>query len=108
MHVQVLKCLRVALRVSFALSLPAGVWAAKPAPVPGGQVPYSSSPTVAAGQAHMEDVDKQADIDVFLKGPNGVPLDGSAVVTLTKMDGVFVDQKSAKSGYARFNGVRAT
>jgi tetratricopeptide (TPR) repeat protein len=56
----------------------------------------------------MEDVDKQADIDVFVKGPNGAPLDASAVVTLSKLDGTFVDQKAAKNGYARFNGVRAT
>ena len=51
---------------------------------------------------------EQADIDVYVKGPNGAPLDGSAVVTLTKLDGAFVDQKTAKNGYARFNGVRAT
>ena len=106
MCVHVLKHVRVVLIVSIALLLPAELLAGNPRP--GVQVPYSSSPTVAVGQAHMEDVDKQGDIDVFLKGPNGIPLDGSAVVTLTKMDGVFVDQKSAKGGYARFNGIRAT
>ncbi len=36
-------------------------------------------------RAHLEDVDKQADIDVYVKGANGSPLDGSAVVTLTKL-----------------------
>jgi len=102
------KYLRVILIVSSGSLLPVEVWAGKPAAEPGGQVPYSSSPTVAVGQAHMEDVDKQADIDVYVKGANGAPLDASAVVTLTKLDGAFVDQKTAKNGYARFNGVRAT
>jgi Tfp pilus assembly protein PilF len=108
MCVRILKYFRVILIVSCGFLLPVEVWAGKPAPEPGGQVPYSSSPTVSAGQAHMEDVDKQADIDVYVEGPNGAPLDGSAVVTLTKLDGAFVDQKTAKNGYARFNGVRAT
>jgi tetratricopeptide (TPR) repeat protein len=61
-----------------------------------------------AGQAHLEDASKQGDIDVLLKGPGGEPLQGSAVFTLTKLDGSFVDQQTAKNGYARFNGVRAT
>src|SRR5580692_20588 len=108
MCVRILKYLRVILIASCGFLLPVEVGAGKPAAEPGGQVPYSSSPTVAAGQAHMEDVDKQADIDVYVKGADGAPLDGSAVVTLTKLDGAFVDQKTAKNGYARFNGVRAT
>src|SRR5580700_7311477 len=108
MLVRALKYFHVILILSCGLLLPVEVWAGKPAPDPRGQVPYSSSPTVSAGQAHMEDVDKQADIDVYLKGASGAPLDASAVVTLTKLDGVFVDQKTAKNGYARFNGVHAT
>ena len=108
MCVRILKYLRVILTVSCGFLLPVAVWAGKPAPEPGGQVPYSSSPTVTAGQAHLEDVEKQADIDVYVKGINGAPLDGSAVVTLTKLDGAFIDQKTAKNGCARFNGVRAT
>jgi len=108
MCVRMLNYLRVILTVSCWFLLPVAAWAGKPAPEPGGQVPYSSSPTVTAGQAHMEDVEKQADIDVYVKGLNGAPLDGSAVVTLTKLDGAFIDQKTAKNGYARFNGVRAT
>ncbi len=107
MCVRIVKCLQAVLFVFSGFLLPVGVWAGNPIPSPGGQVP-SSSPTVTAGQAHLEDVDKQGDIDVFVKGPNGVPLDASAVVTLTKLDGAFIDQKTAKNGYARFNGVRAT
>jgi tetratricopeptide (TPR) repeat protein len=108
MLVRALKYFHVILILSCGLLLPVEVWAGKPAPDPRGQVPYSSSPTVTAGQAHMEDVDKQGDIDVFVKGPNGTPLDSSAVLTLTKLNGEFIDQKTAKNGYARFNGVRAT
>jgi tetratricopeptide (TPR) repeat protein len=107
MCVHILKYLRVILVVSCGLLLPIKIWAGKPAPEPGGQTP-NPSPTMTQGQAHMEDVDKQGDIDVFVKGPNGVPLDGSAVLTLTKLDGTYIDQKTAKNGYARFNGVRAT
>jgi Tfp pilus assembly protein PilF len=107
MGVGILNYLRVILIVSCGFLLPVEVWAGNPVPSPGGQVP-GSSPTVTAGQAHLEDVDKQADIDVYVKGPNGAPLDSSAVVTLTKLDGAFIDQKTAKNGYARFNGVRAT
>jgi len=56
----------------------------------------------------MEDLQKQGDIDVYVKGPAGAPLDSSAVLTLTKLSGEFVDQKTVKNGYARFNGIRAS
>jgi tetratricopeptide (TPR) repeat protein len=108
MFARLVKHFRVILILSFVILLPVEVRAGDPAPEPGGQVPYSSSPTSTTGQAHMEDVNKQADIDVYLTGPNGSPLEGSAMVTLKKLDGSFVDQKAAKDGYARFNGVRAT
>jgi hypothetical protein len=108
MCVRILKYLRVILIASCGFLLPVEVGAGKPAAEPGGQVPFSSNPNVTAGQAQLEDAEKQADIDVYVKGPNGAPLDGSVVVTLTKLDGAFVDQKTAKNGYARFNGVHAT
>jgi tetratricopeptide (TPR) repeat protein len=62
--------------------------------------------SIVPGQAHLEDAEKQGDVDVYLKGPNGDPLQGSAVLTLTKMDGAFVDQQTSKNGYVRFNGIR--
>ncbi|MGC1485221.1 MAG: hypothetical protein WA789_15625 [Candidatus Acidiferrum sp.] len=108
MPLQFLKHLQVILIASCALLLTVDGLAAKPAPDPGGQVPYSSSPTSTTGQAHMEDLSLQGDIDIYLKGPNGTPLDGSAMVTLKKLDGSLIDQKAAKNGYVRFNGVRAT
>jgi len=58
------------------------------------------------GQANLQDAEKQGDIDVYLKGPSGDALQGSAVLTLMKMDGAFVDQQTSKNGYVRFNGVR--
>ena len=63
---------------------------------------------VVPGQANMQDVTNQGGIDVYLNGPNGEPIKDSAVLTLTKMDGTFVDQQTAKNGYVRFNGVIAT
>jgi len=104
MSARVLKHFRVIpIIVCGGFLLPIEVWAGKPAPEPGGQVPSDT-----LGKVELEDARKQADIDVYVKGPNGEPLDGSAVVTLTKLDGAFIDQKTAKNGYARFNGVRAT
>jgi len=55
----------------------------------------------------MQDLDKRGDIDVYVQGPNASPLEGSAVLTLTKVNGEFVDQKTVKNGYARFNSVLA-
>jgi len=50
----------------------------------------------------------QADVEVYLKGPNGAPLQGSAVVIMTKLSGQLFDQKTAKDGYVRFNEVPLT
>jgi tetratricopeptide (TPR) repeat protein len=43
------------------------------------------------------------DLDLYIKGPNGAPLEGTAVVTLTKLDGTFYKQGTAKDGYVRIN-----
>lgn len=43
------------------------------------------------------------DLDLYIKGPNGKPIEGTAVVTLTKLDGQFYKQGTAKDGYVRFN-----
>jgi hypothetical protein len=32
------------------------------------------------------------DLDLYIKGPNGAPLEGTAVVTLTKLSGEFYKQ----------------
>jgi tetratricopeptide (TPR) repeat protein len=108
MLAQVSKRFRVILFVSCGLLLPLRMMAARPVPSPGG--PQAPGPGIAIipGQANMEDASLQGSIDVFIKGPNGAALEGSAVVTLVKLNGEFVDQQTAKNGYVRFNGVRAT
>jgi tetratricopeptide (TPR) repeat protein len=99
MRVCLLKYFRVILIVSYAFLLPVKVWAGKPTPDPGGQAPMTTR------DFGNEALYIQSDIDVYVKGPNGASLDGSAVVTLGKLTGQFYDQKTAKNGYARFNGV---
>jgi tetratricopeptide (TPR) repeat protein len=109
MFAQVSKRFRAIVIVSCGLLLPIQVWAGNPVPSPGGrQAPPGPGLAINPGQANMQDASLQGDIDVFLKGPNGTAVVGSAVVTLTKMNGEFVDQQTAKNGYVRFNGVRET
>jgi len=43
------------------------------------------------------------DLDLYIKGPNGKAIEGTAVVTLTKLDGQFYKQATAKDGHVRFN-----
>jgi len=43
------------------------------------------------------------DLDVYIKGPNGAPIEGTAVVTLTRLNGQFYRQGTAKGGYLRLN-----
>jgi tetratricopeptide (TPR) repeat protein len=43
------------------------------------------------------------DLDLYLKGPNGAPIEDTAVVTLLKMNGQFYKQGTAKGGYLRLN-----
>ena len=101
MHVQFLKYIQVILILSFGLLLPGELWAGKPAPMPGRQ-----DPNPYPGQsAQQQNAYLRADVDVNVTGPNGAPLEGSAVVSMTKINGEFFDQKTAKNGYVRFNEV---
>jgi tetratricopeptide (TPR) repeat protein len=70
-------------------------------PMPGGQIPNQD----AQQGANLERAYMQGDIDVYVNGPEGTPLQGPAVVTLARQNGEFVDQKSVKNGYVRFSGV---
>jgi tetratricopeptide (TPR) repeat protein len=91
------------------LLLPAGLWAGIPSPSPGGQVPVTSpGSTVSNGQGQLDALFKEGSIEVSVKGPNGAPLDGSAVVTISKMDGTVVDQKTVKNGKANFEALHPT
>jgi tetratricopeptide (TPR) repeat protein len=50
---------------------------------------------------------KKSDMDVYVTGPNGAALQGSAIVTVLQLNGEFVDQQPTKNGYTRFNGLPA-
>jgi tetratricopeptide (TPR) repeat protein len=50
----------------------------------------------------------QSNVDVYLTGPGGAPVEGSPVVALIDLHGKAFDQKNAKNGYARFNEVPAS
>jgi tetratricopeptide (TPR) repeat protein len=43
------------------------------------------------------------DVDLQIKGPNGLPIEGPAVVTVIKLDGQIYSQTTAKAGYLRLN-----
>ena len=45
------------------------------------------------------------DLDLQIKGPNGAPIEGPAVVTITKLNGQIYSQSTAKAGYLRINEV---
>jgi tetratricopeptide (TPR) repeat protein len=47
-------------------------------------------------------------LDLYIKGPNGAPIEGTAVVTLTKLNGQFYRQGTAKDGYLRLSEVPQT
>lgn len=101
MSARVQKYFRVILIVSCVLLVPVQLRAGRPTPQPGGQ---SSNPTVF-NTATLETAYVMADIEVYVKGPNGAPLEETAVVTLAKQDGQVIDQKTAKGGFVRFGGV---
>jgi tetratricopeptide (TPR) repeat protein len=48
------------------------------------------------------------DLDVFIKGPDGTAIEGTAVVTLTRLNGQFYTQGTAKAGYLRLKAVPQT
>jgi tetratricopeptide (TPR) repeat protein len=84
------------LAIACGLFLPAGVFADP-------QIPDAGS--LGARNAGNEALYLQSDIDVYVQGPNGEVLEGPVVVTIGKLSGQFYDQKTAKNGYVRFNGV---
>jgi tetratricopeptide (TPR) repeat protein len=101
MSARVQKYFRVILIVSCVLLVPFQGRAGGPARQPG---PQSANPSVF-NPATLETAYVMADIEVYVKGPNGAPLVETAVVTLAKQDGQVIDQKTAKNGFVRFGGV---
>ena len=43
------------------------------------------------------------DLDLYIKGPDGQPVAGTILVTLTKLNGEFYKQATGKNGYVRLN-----
>jgi tetratricopeptide (TPR) repeat protein len=99
MCARIVKHFQVALIVSCGSLLPVELWAGKPAPEPGQQPPFRSTTPASENLYFLSDV------DLYVKGPNGAPLQGTAVVTMFKLNGQVLDQKTAKDGYVRFNSV---
>jgi tetratricopeptide (TPR) repeat protein len=56
----------------------------------------------------LNSIVRTSNLDIYLKAPDGKPLDGVAVVTLVNLSGEVYRQGTAKAGYARFGGVAAT
>lgn len=104
MSARVQKFFRVIPIASCMVLVPVQVCSGSPAPPPGGQSPNPS----VFNPSSLETAYVMADIEVFVKGLNGAPLQETAVVTLAKLTGQVIDQRTAKNGYARFNGVPPT
>src|SRR5271169_310408 len=99
MCTRVLKYFQVVLIVFCWFLLPFELWAGKLAQEQG---PPPSLPNPGYG---IQVLSLQADVDLYVKRPNGAPLEGTAVVTVIKLNGQVYDQKTAKDGYVRFNRV---
>jgi tetratricopeptide (TPR) repeat protein len=51
---------------------------------------------------------RTSNVDIYVKGPNGKPVNGVAVVTLINLSGQAYRQENAVAGHARFSEVAAT
>jgi tetratricopeptide (TPR) repeat protein len=60
------------------------------------------------GAGGLNAIVQPIDLDMHIKGPNGAPIEGTAVITLTKLNGQFYRQGTAKAGYLRLNEVPQT
>lgn len=70
--------------------------------------PVVSGSTQLANAGHMNAVVDTAALDVSLKGTDGKPVEGAAVVTLLKLSKQFYRQETAKAGHILFENVSAT
>jgi len=96
----VLKCSRVILILSCGFLLSAVAGAVPPAQSALGPQDPKAAMDVAASMMQF------ADIDIHIKGPDGVAIPpGPFVVTLSKLNGKFYNQLTGKDGYVRFNSV---
>jgi tetratricopeptide (TPR) repeat protein len=68
----------------------------------------SGAVRILPGAGGLAGIVQPIDLDVYIKGPNGTPIEGTAVITLTKLNGQFYRQGTARSGYLRLNEVPQT
>jgi tetratricopeptide (TPR) repeat protein len=57
------------------------------------------------GAGGLGSIVERVDVDLYIQGPNGQPIEGAALVTLTRLNGEFFVQATAKAGYVRLNEV---
>src|SRR3984893_15005589 len=57
------------------------------------------------GSAALPGVVPLVDLNVFVKGPNGAPIEGMALVTLSTIKAGAFQQATAMAGYVQFHGV---
>jgi tetratricopeptide (TPR) repeat protein len=88
------------LVISTGLLIPAGASA--------GMSPQATptQPSVGADKAEMEF--GSANAEIYVKGPNGAPIDNPVVVTLLRTGGQFYAQDTTKAGYVKFERVPYT
>jgi tetratricopeptide (TPR) repeat protein len=97
-HTKFLLLLAILLRTAF---LADAVFAQRPVPGPG----PATRPAPGTGASTMSSGDPTMDIDVYVKGADGGPLDVTAVVTLTSSKGEVADQGTTLGGNIKFRGV---
>jgi tetratricopeptide (TPR) repeat protein len=57
------------------------------------------------GTAGAAGIVQPIDLDLSITGPNGAPFEGSAVVTISKLNGQVYSQGTATAGHLKLNGV---
>jgi tetratricopeptide (TPR) repeat protein len=61
-----------------------------------------------AGPGRPDGTVQPIDLDVYIEGPNGAPFEGASMVTITRLNGQFYSQATAKAGYLKLSGVPQT
>jgi tetratricopeptide (TPR) repeat protein len=82
-----------------AMAEPTRVFAQRATPNPG------AAGGGAGGQLPGDAVVPSVEIDVYVKGPNGAPLDVMAMVTVTARTGLIYGQGTTQSGNIKFSGL---
>src|ERR1700720_705125 len=107
MCVRLLKYFQVTLVVSCTFLLPVEVWAGKPVPSLGGQVPGTPiDPSTVLRATEMANIGANAEI--YVKGPKGEPIDRPAVVTLLRTGGQTYAQNTTTAGFVKFDHIART